>query len=84
MDTPTYTDEEYEQWLCNDRWTREATDELLDSARRYDLRFVVMQDRWNNDKFDKRSVEDLKERYYQICYVLNKVSKPRTIYETLR
>lgn len=45
----------------------------MDLAKRFDLRFVVMNDRWNRDKFSNRSIEDLKERYYNIANALQKV-----------
>lgn len=46
----------------------------MDLARRFDLRFIIMADRYDIEKFSKRSVEDLKERYYKICGLLAKVS----------
>ena len=33
-----------------------------------------MHDRWDREKYSNRSVEDLKERYYNICNTLTKVS----------
>lgn len=33
-----------------------------------------MTDRYNVEKFAKRSIEDLKDRYYKICGILGKVS----------
>lgn len=40
------------------------------------IRFVIIQDRWDSIKFPKqRSMEDLKERYYNICKILTKVNK---------
>lgn len=45
----------------------------MDLAKRYDLRFVIMSDRWNKDTFSSRSVEDLKDRYYKICGIIGKV-----------
>jgi len=69
-----YTDSEYNQHLSGEDWTRNETDHLMSLAQRFDLRFVVMQDRWDRDRFNKRSVEDLKERYYHICNILTRVS----------
>jgi DNA methyltransferase 1-associated protein 1 len=71
---PTYTDTEYLQHLHNDSWSRQETDHLFDLCRRFDLRFIVIRDRWDRSRFPDRSVEDLKERYYDICAILNKVS----------
>lgn len=70
----TYTDAEYQQHLSDDNWTRSETDHMMELAKRFDMRFVVMHDRWNRDRFPKRSVEDLKERYYNISNTLIRVS----------
>ena len=69
----TYTDAEYQLHLSGDGWSRGETDHLMNLAKRFDLRFVVMQDRWNRDKFQERTVEDIKERYYNIANTLLKV-----------
>lgn len=45
----------------------------MDLARRFDLRFIMMADRYDTEKFSKRSVEDIKERYYKISGILAKV-----------
>lgn len=70
---PSFTDEEYNQHLQAQGWTKEETNHLIDLAKRFDLRFIVMQDRWDKEKFADRTVEDLKERYYTIKTVLDKV-----------
>lgn len=67
----SYTDTEYNTHLQSETWTRAETDMLLDLAKRFDLRFTIMCDRWNRDK--PRTVEDIKERYYEICGILEKV-----------
>nr|CAG4645557.1 EOG090X076S [Lynceus sp. MCZ IZ 141354] len=71
-----YTESEYQQYLQCDSWTRPETDHLLDLARRFDLRFHLMFDRWDRTKYPNRSVEDLKERYYEI---VNCVAKTRHV-----
>ena len=73
MDVPVYSDMEYQQHLPDDNWTRQETDHLFDLCKRFDLRFVVINDRWDRERFSNRSVEDLKERYYNICNILAKV-----------
>ncbi|KAJ2647558.1 swr complex subunit [Coemansia sp. RSA 1250] len=70
-----YTDEEYEKCIepLGSEWTRVETDYLLHMCRQFDLRFVVIHDRYylhpdcptSGIKPD-RSVEDLKDRYYAI------------------
>ncbi|XP_022991706.1 SWR1-complex protein 4-like isoform X2 [Cucurbita maxima] len=44
----------------NKSWTKEETDQLFDLCERFDLRFVVIADRFPST----RTVEELKERYY--------------------
>ena len=61
-----YSDEEYTQLLKDDDWSREETDYLIDLCDEYDLRFIVIADRyeWAGRA---RSIEDIKARYYAIC-----------------
>ncbi|XP_038898527.1 SWR1-complex protein 4 isoform X2 [Benincasa hispida] len=56
-----YTDEEYEKYLKDPSWTKEETDQLFDLCERFDLRFIVISDRFPS----ARTVEELKERYYR-------------------
>lgn len=69
---PEYTDEEYSQHLQFEGWTRQETDHLFDLCRMFDLRFIVIQDRWDRTRFANRTVEDLKEHYYNVCNTLTK------------
>jgi DNA methyltransferase 1-associated protein 1 len=65
LEMPLFSDAEYVNHLASDGWTRAETDHLLDLCSRFDLRFPVIQDRWDRGQFKTlRSVEDLKERYY--------------------
>ena len=72
-EVPAYSDLEYQQHLHDDCWTRQETDHLFDLCKRFSLRFIVINDRWDREKYANRSVEDLKERYYNICNKLLKV-----------
>lgn len=59
---PSYTNAEYLQHLVVNNWSRAETDHLFDLCRRFDLRFIVIHDRWDRTKFSVRTVEELKER----------------------
>ncbi|XP_003425537.1 DNA methyltransferase 1-associated protein 1 [Nasonia vitripennis] len=72
---PTYTNTEYTQHLVTSGWTRAETDHLFDLCRRFDLRFIVIHDRWDHKKYPARTVEDLKNRYYQVCAALSKAKQ---------
>ena len=61
-----YTEEEYEALNQSSVWTREETDYLWGLCKQFDLRFIVIQDRYSSD-YQPRSVEDLKDRYYSLC-----------------
>lgn len=79
----SYSNDEYIQHLRDDDWTKEETDYLMDLCATYDLRFVVIHDRydWASAQASylagmtsapasivkERSMEDLKARYYAIC-----------------
>ncbi|XP_045483380.1 DNA methyltransferase 1-associated protein 1 isoform X3 [Harmonia axyridis] len=81
IDIPTYTDADYQQYLKDDKWSKDETDHLMDLAGRFDLRFILMADRFDKEKFPtKRSVEDLKERYFKVIGVLAKLNGDKKIY----
>lgn len=71
----SYTINEYNTYLRSNqaKWSKAQTDHLFDLARRFDLRFVVMADRWDRANFGIKTVEDLKERYYEVIGLLAKV-----------
>jgi len=66
-----YTEEEYQELLQDSNWSREQTDKLMAMCKRYDLRFIVIHDRWTTEgesdavNADK-SCEELKARFYFI------------------
>ncbi|XP_010241543.1 PREDICTED: SWR1-complex protein 4 [Nelumbo nucifera] len=62
VDIIKYTDEEYEKYLTDPMWTKEETDQLFDLCERFDLRFIVIADRFPSS----RTVEELKNRYYSV------------------
>ncbi len=41
-----YSEQEYAHNLEKEGWTKEETDHLFDMARRFDLRFPVIQVNW--------------------------------------
>ncbi|KAJ8305995.1 hypothetical protein KUTeg_016540 [Tegillarca granosa] len=84
VDVPAYSDLEYQQHLHDDSWTRQETDHLFDLCKRFDLRFIVIHDRWDREKHPNRSVEDLKERYYNICNILTKVEEEENLIAELK
>ncbi|KAJ9477784.1 SWR1-complex protein 4 [Pseudozyma hubeiensis] len=79
----SYSNDEYIQHLRDDDWTKEETDYLMELCTAYDLRFVVIHDRYDwaaaqpsflagsasaiTQPAKERSMEDLKARYYAIC-----------------
>nr|XP_012569912.1 SWR1-complex protein 4 [Cicer arietinum] len=66
VDTTRYTDEEYEKYLANPKWTKEETDQLFDLCERFNLRFIVIADRFPSS----RTVEELKDRYYSVSQAI--------------
>lgn len=58
VDVPHFTDDEYAMHLASDKWTMAETRYLMSLAQRYDLRFVIMADRYEyGDGSARRSVE---------------------------
>lgn len=73
---PKYDEKEYNTFLICDQWTKEETDYLIEMCTKFDLRFIVIHDRWDKKKYPTpRTVEDLKERYY---YIYNQLAKARS------
>ena len=77
LDPVTYTEAEYARYLKSDTWTKSETDKLLEMARKYELRWAVIHDRWfgyyhiqqDNSPAD-RKVEELMHRYYSVAAIL--------------
>ncbi len=83
IDRPQYTDEQYETHLKNDDWSKEETDYLVDLATDFDLRWVVVADRYEYQPKEQpkehedsmavtpqakpRTQEDMKARYYDVA-----------------
>lgn len=70
----TYSNEEYALNLTALDWSREETDYLFSLCREYDLRFIVIADRYDY-KGTHRTMEDIKDRYYT---VVRKILMART------
>ncbi|KAI9347510.1 hypothetical protein BD770DRAFT_446490 [Pilaira anomala] len=65
IDIIEYTEEDYEKYLTDTDWSKEETDYLFDLCREYDLRFPVIEDRYEYEN-KIRTMEDLKDRYYSV------------------
>jgi DNA methyltransferase 1-associated protein 1 len=53
-----YTDEQYDRYLISEDWTREETDYLLDLVEEYDLRWILIADRYD---FQQQREEEANE-----------------------
>jgi DNA methyltransferase 1-associated protein 1 len=74
LDIPNYTLNEYNTHLrLNTKWNKAQTDHLFDLAQRFDTRFIIINDRWDRVNHGDKSVEDLKERYYEVIGILQKL-----------
>ena len=88
---PEYTDEEYESYLKSDQWTKEETDYLIHLALDFDLRWVVVADRYDFKPQETggdgdsmavtmapkpRSMEDMKARYYEVASKMMALHQP--------
>ena len=73
LDPVVYTDEDYRRFLSDtEGWTKGETDALVDLARRFELRWAVIHDRWIAS-FPPRNIEDLQHRYYSVAAKMNQV-----------
>jgi DNA methyltransferase 1-associated protein 1 len=81
LDPVSYTDDEYQQYLTSDLWTKSETDKLMELVRTYELRWPVVYDRWydcyltssSTSAKPARNIEDLQHRYYGVAATLAQV-----------
>lgn len=85
-----YSDEEYNKLLKSDDWSREETDYLMDLVSEFDLRWVVIADRYDyQPPMDAepdanalvpakkvRTMEQMKARYYKIAATMLAIEHP--------
>lgn len=80
---PDYTEEQYVQYFKTSDWTKEETDYLMRLASDYDLRWILIADRYDPEEirevstdantagvtkqYPPRTMEQLKQRYYQVA-----------------
>ena len=86
VQVPEYTDEQYERHLVDDDWTKHETDYLMTLCQEYDLRWVLIADRYEytgDGQTDVqmldpkiRSMEDMKTRYYAVASKMMTVLQP--------
>jgi len=69
IDIVEFTEDEYNNLIKpNDRnWNYEQTRYLWDLIKRYELRFIVIMDRFDEENYGERTVESLKDRYYSVA-----------------
>ena len=60
-----YTDDEYTRYLAVTDWTKPDTDQLMKLVVRFDLNFILIQDRWPEGDAP-RTTEQLKDRFYLV------------------
>lgn len=85
-----YSDDEYNRLLRSDDWSREETDYLMDLVSEYDLRWVIIADRYDyQPRMDGepdanalvpakqiRTMEQMKARYYKVAAQMLAIEHP--------
>ena len=86
-----YTDEQYDKLLQSDDWSREETDYLMDLVQEYDLRWILIADRYDYrpraasasgestalvPTGRHRTMEDMKSRYYTVASHMLAIETP--------
>ena len=57
-----------------EEWTKSETDALMELARRFELRWPVIHDRWSELHPDRpRKTEDLQFRFYHVAAIIHQV-----------
>lgn len=93
IDRPVYSDEQYDAHMKSDDWTKDETHYLVDLAYEFDLRWVVIADRYDyqppqvaqdenamaiTTPIKSRTMEDMKARYYQVAAIAMTLVNPLT------
>ena len=65
---PEFTDEDYSNFLEDEKWTKKETKNLFDLLEIFEGNFIIVNDRGN---FGDKKIEDLKERVFKICKLLD-------------
>lgn len=79
---PTYNDEQYEANLKSEDWSREETDYLITLCTDFDLRWILIGDRYDpldikgEAQYPARTTEAMKQRYYTIAAKLMEIGTP--------
>ena len=91
MAVPKYTDEQYEVQLKSDHWSKEETDYLFELVQDFDLRWIVIADRYDYQPKEipsegdamavvptpiSRSMEAIKARYYEVASKIILIDHP--------
>lgn len=92
VNTPMYTDEVYKEYLESEGWDQQETDYLLNLVSQWDLRWPLIWDRYEYlplataeqtsepgaimQQAKTRTLEDLKQRYYQVAAKVMVAEKP--------
>jgi DNA methyltransferase 1-associated protein 1 len=64
-----FSKEEYDKVEQDASWSYEETLQLWELCKEFDLRFIIIQDRYS-PQWPERTVEDLKERYYTLSRLI--------------
>lgn len=75
---PEFSEEVYDEHLdkLEPIWSKEETYYLWDLLKTYEMRFFVVYDRYNLDKFP-RTLDEIKHRFYAICRKLAELNNER-------
>lgn len=65
---PVYSEQEYQVHLHDDGWTKAETDHLFDLCKRFDLRFVVVHDRYDHQQYRVITLS-LFQWFFLFCFV---------------
>ena len=92
LDKPEYTEAQYDQHLRNEGWDKPETDYLVSLVHEYDIRWILIGDRYDYQPAEKpaegensmvvvmqpkkRSMEDMKARYYEVAAKVLALKRP--------
>uniref|UniRef100_A0A915HZ93 DNA methyltransferase 1-associated protein 1 n=1 Tax=Romanomermis culicivorax TaxID=13658 RepID=A0A915HZ93_ROMCU len=61
---------------ADDNWSQAELEHLFDLCSKFDLRWPIVHDRFDSKTFKNRSMEDLKDKFYNVSNQLIKAAAP--------
>ncbi|KAI0986124.1 hypothetical protein GJ496_006995 [Pomphorhynchus laevis] len=69
LSLPKFSDDQLDEYIREtpSAWSKQDILYLLESCRTFNIKFMAIADRWDDNNHGVRSVVDIKDQYYALC-----------------